>query len=241
MGLKILLLHAALETKNTIIVSLVLARQILGKTKGKPEAGGSQGAPSLRRSARPRILAAARSHFFSHGFRTVTMDDLASALSLSKKTLYTHFSSKDALLKAVLQDKFEGLRATLEQVTGGPTIPFPDALQALLRGLQKELAELKPPFLRDMRKAPELFRSLEQRRARLIRQHFGELFRRGQQAGHVRADLPSRLMIETLLAAVQAIMNPQKLEELGLPPRRAFTGLIDLLLHGALRRPGGRP
>ncbi|MGH8100838.1 MAG: TetR/AcrR family transcriptional regulator, partial [Chthoniobacterales bacterium] len=38
-------------------------------------------------SGRQRILGAARAHFFSHGFRSVTMDDLAEELGVSKKTL----------------------------------------------------------------------------------------------------------------------------------------------------------
>ena len=60
---------------------------------------------SRRRKAdasRQRIVEAARAHFFSHGFRSVTMDDLADELGISKKTLYAHFRSKIALLEAVL-------------------------------------------------------------------------------------------------------------------------------------------
>ncbi|HEV8422529.1 MAG TPA: hypothetical protein VGQ40_04240, partial [Chthoniobacterales bacterium] len=77
---------------------------------------------------------------------------------------------------------------------------------------------------------------VEQRRAKLIREHFGRLFRQGQRDGHVRTDIPVKLMIETLLGAVQAIMNPQKLEQLELAPREVFVGLLDLLLHGAVVR-----
>jgi AcrR family transcriptional regulator len=205
------------------------------KSRGRTESRS----PSSR-SPRRRILEAARAHFFKHGFRNVTMDDLAAELAVSKKTLYVHFPSKEALLKAVLRDKFERIRATLEQVAPGPAVHFPSALHDLLRGLQGELEELQPPFLRDMRKAPEAFKHLEQRRARLIRDRFGRLFRHGQREGHVRTDLPARLMIETLLASVQAIMNPPKLAELGMTPRSAFTGLIDLLLHGAVIRKRGR-
>ena len=190
-------------------------------------------------SPRRSILAAARIHFFKHGFRRVTMDDLAAGLGVSKKTLYLHFPSKDALLEAVLRDKYEHIRATLSQIARGRADRFPEALHALLRGVQSELDELQPPFLRDMRKAPEVFKRLEQRRARLIRDHFGRLFRQGQRDGHVRTDLPAKLMIETLLASIQAIMNPTKLAELGLAPRSAFTGLIGLLLHGAVMRKKG--
>jgi hypothetical protein len=98
------------------------------------------------------------------------------------------------------------------------------------------MSELQPAFLRDMSKAPEIFQRLEQRRARLIREHFGRLFRQGQRDGHVRTDIPVKLMIEILLGAVQSIMNPQKLEQLGMPPRDAFVGLLGVLLHGAVAR-----
>ncbi|HKA32612.1 MAG TPA: helix-turn-helix domain-containing protein, partial [Candidatus Binatia bacterium] len=45
-----------------------------------------------------RIVAAARRHFLAHGFRHVTMDDLAAELGASKKTLYASFPSKEALI-----------------------------------------------------------------------------------------------------------------------------------------------
>lgn len=196
--------------------------------------------PAWSRSPRRRILEAARAHFFKHGFHNVTMDELAAELAVSKKTLYAHFPSKEALLEAVLRDKYERIRTTLEQVEAGPARHFPDTLRALLLGVRSELDELQPPFLRDMRKASEAFKYLEQRRARLIRDHFGRLFRQGQRDGHVRTDLPVKLMIETLLASVQAIMNPLQLAELGMAPRSAFAGLIDLLLHGAVMKKKAR-
>jgi AcrR family transcriptional regulator len=191
-------------------------------------------------SPRARILTAARAHFFRHGFRNVTMDDLAAELGVSKKTLYAHFPSKDSLLAAVLRSKYESIRRTLQGVARQRSQGFPDALHALSNGVQEEMNELQPPFLRDMSKAPEIFQPIEQRRERLIRQHFGRLFRQGQRDGHVRTDIPIKLMIETLLGAVRTIMNPQKLEQLGMPPRDAFVGLLDLLLRGAVVSTGSK-
>lgn len=194
---------------------------------------------SPSRLSRRRIVETARTHFFQHGFRNVTMDDLAAELRASKKTLYAHFPSKDALLEAVLRNKLEHVRATLTRARNNEA-QFPAALRALIGGLQDELDELKPPFLRDMRKAPEAFQRQEERRRRLIRDHFGRLFRRGQRDGHVRRDISTELMTETLLASVQAIMNPPKLQALGLAPKDGFRELIDLLLQGALVRKGGK-
>ncbi len=190
-------------------------------------------------SMRQRIVGAARAHFFNHGFRRVTMDDLAMELGISKKTVYAHFSGKLDLLEAVLADKFAAVEATLKQVARAHPHDFPATLQELLAGTQRELDEIKPPFVRDMRqKAPQIFKVVENRRAKLIGRYFGNLFVEGQRAGMVRKDVPARLIIEILLAMVQSIMNPPKMEELGLLPKEGFAGILKIVLEGALTAKG---
>src|SRR5262245_21091431 len=96
-------------------------------------------------SIRQRIVDAARAHFFGHGFRSVTMDDLAQELGISKKTLYAHFPGKFDLLEAVLTDKLASVEATLKEVTRGHRRDFPATLEALLAGTRRELDEITPP------------------------------------------------------------------------------------------------
>jgi AcrR family transcriptional regulator len=186
-----------------------------------------------------QIVGAARAHFFSHGFRRVSMDDLAEELGVSKKTLYAHFPSKIALLEAVLADKFAGVEAKLNDIARAYPHDFSAALHELLANMQRELDEIKPPFVRDMRqKAPHVFKTVECRRADLIERFFGKLFIEGQRTGMVRQDLPAKVMIEVLLGAVQAIVNPAKVEELGLTPKTGFASVLKVVLEGVLTRKG---
>jgi AcrR family transcriptional regulator len=186
-----------------------------------------------------RIVEAARAHFFCHGFRSVTMDQLAEELGISKKTLYAHFPGKIELLEAVLADKFAGVEAKLNGIIHAHPHNFSAALHDLLVNMQRELDEIKPPFVRDMRqKAPHVFTVIERRRAALIERFFGRLFIEGQRAGMVRKDVPAKLTIEILLAIVQAIMNPLKMEELGMTPKEGFSGILKIILEGALTRRG---
>jgi len=190
-------------------------------------------------AGRQQIVEAARAHFFSHGFRSVTMDDLAEELGISKKTLYEHFPGKIALLEAVLANKFAGVEAKLREVSLAHPHDFPAALHALLANMQVELDEIKPPFVRDMRqKAPQVFKIVERRRAALIERFFGKLFVEGQRTGMVRKDIPAKLIVEILLAVVQAIMNPPKMEELGMMPKEGFAGILKIVLEGALSGKG---
>jgi AcrR family transcriptional regulator len=186
-------------------------------------------------AARRRIIAGARRHFFANGFRRVTMDDLAEELGMSKKTLYTHFSSKEELVKAVLLNKFDEAAADFAQISISSSGGFPAALQQLLDVGQRHTEEVQPLFARDLRRAaPELFQFVEQRRRGIIQCNFGKLFAEGRKSGHIRNDLSAAVLIEILLGAVQAVINPPKLAELGLTPRTGFAAVIKVILHGVV-------
>lgn len=76
---------------------------------------GGRGRPKdpHRRSA---IVAAARSLFLEHGLAPVSMDAIAKAAGVSKRTIYGHFADKDALLHAVIVAEVGDFR---------PEIPLP--------------------------------------------------------------------------------------------------------------------
>src|SRR6266545_7885936 len=86
----------------------------------------------VENSAAQRIVTAARRHFFTHGFRGVTMDDLAEELGMSKKTLYAEFAGKTALLRAVLLDKFRSVETDLDAIMARCSADALAALQQLL-------------------------------------------------------------------------------------------------------------
>ncbi|MFO0844908.1 MAG: TetR/AcrR family transcriptional regulator [Gemmataceae bacterium] len=190
--------------------------------------------------SRRRIVKAARARFLANGFRSVTMDDLAEALGMSKKTLYAHFASKQALLEAVLLDKFGEIEAEFARISSECSADFLGCLHRLLACVQRHTEEIQPPFLRDIqRESPELFQVVEGRRRELIQRHFGQLFEEGRREGLIRKDVPVPLVIEVLLGAVTAVMNPPKIAELGLTPTAVFTGIIRVTLEGVLS-PKGR-
>lgn len=197
--------------------------------------------PSPGTDAACHIVARARHHFLAHGFRGVTMDDLAEELGMSKKTLYAHFPSKTALLEAVIHDKLRSVETGLKGVKGGSAPAFSIHLQRMLACIREQADEIQPAFIRDVRReAPELFALVQDGRCRLIQLHFGKLLKEGRKAGFIRRDIPVELMIEILIGAVDAIINPARMGELGLTPRTGFAHIISVFLDGALVRPRKR-
>jgi AcrR family transcriptional regulator len=190
-------------------------------------------------SVRVRILAGARRHFFAHGFRGVTMDDLAAELGMSKKTFYQHFANKSALLAAVLEEKFRSVDADLAFAVADCGKNFSVCLHRLLVAVQRQTQELQPAFVRDVqRSAPELFQRVLERRREIIQRHFGRLLAAGQKAGLIRKDIPLRVAIEILLGTTEAIINPAKVLELELTPGKAFSAVIAVFLDGMITAKG---
>jgi AcrR family transcriptional regulator len=59
--------------------------------------------PRAAESTRKRILDAAYAQFRRRGYSRVSMDEIAAATTVTKRTLYYHFKSKDSLLASVLE------------------------------------------------------------------------------------------------------------------------------------------
>jgi AcrR family transcriptional regulator len=195
----------------------------------------------LRNPVAERILAVARHHFMAHGFKNVTMDDLAAEIGMSKKTLYAHFSSKTILLKSVLTQKLDEVERTLENVLSEQADDFIGALHQLTVQLQKHTGEAQPVFVRDLsREEPALADYLIARRRKIVEKTFVKLLACGRDAGHVRNDIPIEFLIEIFLAILETIAVPKHLAAHDLTVSECLNRILSTFLEGVLTEKGRR-
>lgn len=80
--------------------------------------------PRSRDKTRARILQASYRLFRQKGFTRVNVDEIAAAADVTKRTLYSHFESKDALLAEVLraqhEQAFSAFQTIGKELTGTP-------------------------------------------------------------------------------------------------------------------------
>lgn len=62
--------------------------------------------------------------FTTNGFKSVTMDDIAYELGISKKTIYLHFSSKNELVKETVDFVFESAINRMKSIIGKCETPI---------------------------------------------------------------------------------------------------------------------
>jgi AcrR family transcriptional regulator len=68
--------------------------------------------PAEKSDMNERILVTADRLFYLKGIRAIGVDTIAAEIGISKRTLYNHFPSKDALIQAYLKRRFVAARAS---------------------------------------------------------------------------------------------------------------------------------
>jgi len=80
---------------------------------------------------RGEILAAARRMFVLEGYENVTTRKLADQVGISQTGLYVYFENKEAILKVLCRDAFDGLVARMRAAAAGTPLG-PERLHALV-------------------------------------------------------------------------------------------------------------
>jgi len=136
------------------------------------------------RRNRERVLVAAQVVFGEHG-REAQMDDVARRAGVGVGTVYRHFPTKEALIEALAVDRFERIlavgKAALER-----TDPWEAFVEALWSGAELTAADRSfTEIVGEIQGPMPLPATLQQD----MNDTFGELVRRAQATGMLRADL----------------------------------------------------
>lgn len=63
-----------------------------------------------------KIVKKATDMYLTLGFKSVTMDDIANEMGISKKTIYQHFENKNDLVEAVTMNLFETISCGIDEI-----------------------------------------------------------------------------------------------------------------------------
>lgn len=193
-----------------------------------------------RPSTRDQILDAAERLLGVLGYSKTTMDDVAKAAGVGKRTIYVHFPSKEEVILGTIDRIVDRLVARLRELAG-ESRPAADALREMLltrvlfrfdsvrdysHGLDELFASLRPAYL-----------ARRQRYFEAESEVFAGVIARGHAAGELDAPEP-RVAAETLLLATNSVI-PYALSARELGRRKDVEAraarIAGLLLHGLCR------
>ena len=77
---------------------------VLANRRRRPAAAARREADPRVKRSRAAVIAAARALFLEHGYAGTTMEEIAAAAGLTKRTLYNNYADKDALFSEIVAE-----------------------------------------------------------------------------------------------------------------------------------------
>jgi AcrR family transcriptional regulator len=190
------------------------------------------------RTVREQILSIAEEKFFTQGFSKVSIEELASELGISKKTLYKNFESKEALLSQLMERKMAAAQIRVEAILA-QCEPLPEKIKQLGEFIGTFLQKLSPIFLKDLSKnVPDLWKRIDEFRTKRLQESFKKIWREGLEQGVVRDDVPEDIMTLALVGALRSVINPEVLSQHSFSSKEALEAVFKIVFQGTLTENG---
>ncbi|MGL1888578.1 MAG: TetR/AcrR family transcriptional regulator [Reichenbachiella sp.] len=159
-----------------------------------------------------KIIEAAHGLFHSYGIRSVSMDDIARELSISKKTIYQSFKDKDEIVTLGVKDHLEKEKSDFDNVLANSKNAV-DELVQLSTCLKQNMEEINPSMMFDLQKFhPNGWGLWQEFKIGFIKTTVLNVIKRGKEEGlfrqSVKEDIMANFRIESIEMAFNAKIFP---------------------------------
>ena len=110
---------------------------------------------------RDKIISKSEELFLSLGFKSVTMDDIANAIGISKKTIYAHFSNKTALVEVVIFETLDHIYEGIDKINASSINPIEELYDIKLFVMNYFKNERVSPQYQLKKYYPEIYERLQ--------------------------------------------------------------------------------
>lgn len=175
-----------------------------------------------------RILQRAHELYHRFGLRSVSMDEIASGLGISKKTVYQCFADKEELVAAVFNRIMEGNSVQCMADQQRADNPVHELFLAF-EMMTDLLGNINPVVIYDMEKYhPAVFRKFQQHKWDFILNMIRSNLQRGVEAGLYRPEIDTDVLARFRVESMFVAFNPE-----AFPNNRTHLLQIEqeLLLH----------
>lgn len=152
-----------------------------------------------------RILEKASELFLQYGVRSITMDEIARELGMSKKTLYVHFPNKKKLVKATSYFVFDAIIKGILSIQDKNLNPIKELYEIKKFAADNLKDEKSAPYHQLQKHYPEIAAKLLQEQQNLLEDSIRENLSRGIKEGLYRADIPLNFISKIYLLGSMGI------------------------------------
>jgi TetR/AcrR family transcriptional regulator, cholesterol catabolism regulator len=184
------------------------------------------------------ILAGSFQLFKKYGFRSISMDDLAKELGISKKTIYQYVENKSELITKVLAYMHE--KESVSCFNGEhPEMNAIDVLLTVSQNVSKQMKDFNPITAFELQKYyPVIYREFINRKREHVYEQVKENFVQGIAEGIYRNDLDIDLVTRLYIQKLVDVHDPEFLGSVNFSFEKVFQVMFDSHIRGIANTKG---
>lgn len=153
------------------------------------------------------ILQKATELFLNLGFKSVTMDDLAQEMGISKKTIYSHFENKTNLVEETTMHMFWSISNGIDYIVELKKNPIEELYEIKKFVMVQLKNEKASPSYQLQKYYPKLYDSLRRKQFEVMQDCVMDNVQRGVEMGIYRPNLDVDFVARIYFAGVTSIKD----------------------------------
>ena len=183
------------------------------------------------------ILLKARALFLKYGVKSVSMDDIAKELAMSKKTLYQYFDGKKDLITRIIQHYITEEMEVVNhiQLVASDAV---DEMIGIARYVIDFITNLEPSLTYDLRKYyPHSWSLIQEGHMGFVEETITRNIERGKKEGVYRQEIQTHIIAKLYVSNSMNIVLMQ-LPDKDIKPVNLYKEMIHYHLHGLMTHKG---
>ena len=173
---------------------------------------------------REAIIIEAIPMFLQYGFKSVTVDDIALKMSVSKKTIYTHFPKKEQLVETSVMRHFEVVMDKILSISQHSKDPIIELYLIKKEALNHLSNEKNSPVYQLQKYYKTIYQKLKEKEFKVLGNLFSKSIKKGIETGLFRPEIDIDFVTRIFFNGIRGI------QDITLFPIREYK-IDQLLLH----------
>ena len=177
-------------------------------------------------TSKTSLIGSAKDLFLKYGIKSVSMDDLASLLGISKKTIYNLVLNKSKLVEAVIRQHIKEDHKAIEAIYLKSNSAVHEMI-LITQHVHRTVDKMKPTMVYDLKKYHKpSWDIIEKEHYSYIRTTIERNVQRGIEEGDYRNDLDASIISLLYMGLTKIVSN----ENLSLEPTMTISEVYDLMI-----------
>lgn len=187
-----------------------------------------------------QILKGAEDLFFHYGIKNITMDDIAKHLSISKRTIYENFPTKDDIVGTLLKEHLQMSREQC-QIRCGKSKNAIEEIVHMMQHLREMFSHMSPRILFDLKKFhPKAWKQFLEFKQEFLMKTISDNIKRGIKEGLYRKNINVSVLARMRIEQVEIAWNPEIFPPSKYELKEVQLSMLDHFLYGITNIKGHR-